>query len=62
MFRTAEIATALTAAWVRNGASKTPKEVADFYCDLCGALEQAQSNNISKAKESRGKISKADSR
>jgi ubiquinone biosynthesis protein COQ9 len=61
MFRASEIATALTGAWVRNGAPKTPKEIADFYCALYDALEQSQNQNVSK-EEARGKISKADSR
>jgi hypothetical protein len=57
MDRTSKIATALTEAWVRNGATnKEPKEIADFYCALCDALEQAQGKDISKAKEARGEI------
>jgi hypothetical protein len=63
MFRTDEIAVALTTAWVRNGVTnKEPKEIADFYRAVYDALEQVQGNNISKAKESQGKISTADSR
>ena len=62
MFRSTEIATALTETWVRSGApNKAPKEVADFYCAVYDALEQAQ-GNITKAQEAQGKVSKADSR
>ena len=51
MFRSAEIAVALTEAWVRNGTpNKTSKEVADFYCGLYKALEEAQSKKFTKAR------------
>ena len=51
MFRSAEIAVALTEAWVRDGTpNKTSKEVADFYCGLCKALEEAQSKKFTKAR------------
>jgi hypothetical protein len=51
MFRTAEIALAVTKAWVRDGApNKTPKEVADFYRGLYKALEEAQGNTITKVR------------
>jgi hypothetical protein len=57
MYRTNDIAIALTEAWVRNGATnKEPREIVDFYCALCDALEQAQGKDISKAKEARGEI------
>jgi hypothetical protein len=51
MFRSAEIAIALTEAWVRDGApNKTSKEVADFYCGLYNALEEAQSKKMPKVR------------
>ena len=57
MDRTNDIAIALTEAWVRNGApNKEPKEIADFYCALCDALEQGQSKELSKMEELRGEI------
>jgi hypothetical protein len=49
MVPTADIASALTEVWLRNGApKKTPKEVADFYCALYSALEESQRNKILK--------------
>ena len=35
---------------------KEPKEIAEFYCALCDALEQAQGKDISKVEELRGQI------
>lgn len=57
MDRNNDIAIALIEAWVRNGApNKEPKEIAEFYCALCDALEQAQGKDISKVEELRGQI------
>ena len=57
MYRTDEIAVALTAAWVRNGvANKAPKEIADFYRAVYDALEEVQGEDISKVEEEKGKI------
>jgi hypothetical protein len=57
MDRTKDIAMALTEAWVRNGApNKEPKEIANFYCALYDALEQAQGKDISKVEEVQGEI------
>ena len=51
MFGNAEIATALTEAWIRNGTpNKTPTEGADFYCTLYDALEEGQSQKIAKCR------------
>ena len=47
MFRSAEIAIALTEAWIGSGTpNKGPKEVADFYLAIYGALEEAKATKI----------------
>jgi hypothetical protein len=57
MYRTDEIAVALTAAWVRNGvANKEPKEIADFYRIVYDALEEVKAKDASKVEGQKGKI------
>ena len=57
MYRTDEIALALTTAWVRSGvANKEPKEIADFYRAVYDALEQVQGKDFPKVEEEQGKI------
>ena len=53
MFSSVEIATALTEAWIRDGApNKRSKEVADFYCALYDALEESQRKKFPKIRSS----------
>jgi hypothetical protein len=51
MFRTVEIAPALTEAWLRNGVpNKTPREVADFYSALYDAVEESKRKEVAKSR------------